>query len=257
MVGSMKAYFAERTPSQTLTDARDELLFFIRTTMSSGAYESAQVRKVIYIEDLSVGVIHSNPPPNAQQVLVWQENSNDTGSSSLITGAVVALSMIFVGLLGFLFMSRGRRRGRGITLQQFPPSEIEDIVQEVEEESNGVDVESVWQKALNAYDNEDAKVADPTDLVNNDAARMDCKDSPSMDPEGVRFEPHTSVENGNKAAASEEMEEATPMPVSVESGNVGENKNETNEPIDEKESRIPTSDKEIDSEGNQSQEAGN
>ena len=39
MIGSMKAYFAEGTPSQTLTDARNELLFFIRTTMSSGAYE--------------------------------------------------------------------------------------------------------------------------------------------------------------------------------------------------------------------------
>ena len=109
MIGSMKAYFAEGTQSQTLTDARNELLFFIRTTMSSGAYESVEVRKVIYIDDLSVGNIHSNPPSNAQ--LVWQENGNENSSSSLLTGIVITLSVAFVGLLGFLIMSRRKRRG--------------------------------------------------------------------------------------------------------------------------------------------------
>jgi len=263
MIGSMKAYFAQRTPSQTLTDARDELLFFIRTTMSSGAYESAEVRKVIYIEDLSVGVVHSNPPPNAQQVLVWQENDNEGDFSSLLTGFVVALSVILVGLLGFLFMSRRRSRGRGIMLQQFQPSVIEDIVRDVEEDNNDADLESIWQesiwqRALNAYDNGDAKVA-ATDTY----TPMMNEDSASVDPVGFRFEPHTSLGGESKAAVSE-SEEAAPMPVSVESGSIGENETETKskEPIDVddkgKGSRTITSvgvgnDKEMDSEGKELQ----
>ena len=252
MIGSMKAYFAQGTPSQTLTDARDELLFFIRTTMSSGAYESAEVRKVIYIEDLSSGVVHSNPPPN---VLVRQENGNETGAASLLTGVVVALSMIFVGLLGFLFMSRRRRRG--VMLQQFPPSEVEDIAHsEVEEENYGVeDVESIWQEALNVYDNEDTKVEDPTDIANDDAgaAGVDRKDSVSVDPEGFLFKPQQPSSGSENEATVSEMEEAAPMPVSVENINVAENENEAKEPMQnevDKDSLTTTSDDtEIDSEG--------
>ena len=150
MIGSLKAYFAEGTPSSTLAEARDELLFFIRTSMASGAYESVEVRKVIYIEDLSVGPIHSNPPPNAQNVLVWEEEGNGNGSS-VLTSILVVLGMIFLGLLGFLFISRRkRRRGSGrVPTQQPPPSlsEIDSIAQ-------GVEVKSAEKATISTWINE-------------------------------------------------------------------------------------------------------
>ena len=217
----MKAYFAEGTPSSTMAEARDELLFFIRTTMASGAYESVKVRKVIYIEDLSVGVIHSNPPPNAQNVLVWEEEGNGNGSS-VLTSILVVLGMIFLGLLGFLFISRRkRRRGSGrVPTQQPPPSlsEIDSIAQGVEENS----VESVWQKALDAYGNvnTDSDIPDPNSATvtnsnpnPNITIGDESKDSSaSNDPEGFVFRSaSTSTLTENKALGGGEIEEETAL----------------------------------------------
>lgn len=217
----MKAYFAEGTPSSTLAEARDELLFFIRTSMASGAYESVEVRKVIYIEDLSVGVIHSNPPPNAQNVLVWEEEGNGNGSS-VLTSILVVLGMIFLGLLGFLFISRRkRRRGSGrVPTQQPPPSlsEIDSIAHGVEENS----VESVWQKALDAYGNvvnTDTDIPDPNSATStnlnpnpNFTTGDESKDSSaSIDPEGFVFGPasaSTLVENKTLGCGAIEDETA-------------------------------------------------
>ncbi len=218
----MKAYFAEGTPSSTLAEARDELLFFIRTTMASGAYESVEVRKVIYIEDLSVGDIHSNPPPNAQNVLVWEEEGNGNGSS-VLTSILVVLGMIFLGLLGFLFISRRtRRRGSGRVPTQQPPqslSEIDSIAQGVEENS----VESVWQKALDAYGNvvnTDTGIPDPNSATftnsnsnPNFTIGDESKDSSaSIDPEGFVFRPaSTSTVTENTALECGAMEEETTL----------------------------------------------
>ena len=216
----MKAYFAEGTPSSTLAEARDELLFFIRTSMASGAYESVEVRKVIYIEDLSVGPIHSNPPPNAQNVLVWEEEGN---GSSVLTSILVVLGMIFLGLLGFLFISRRkRRRGSGrVPTQQPPPSlsEIDSIAQGVEENS----VESVWQKALDAYGNvvnADTGIPDPNSATStnsnpnpNFTTGDESKDSSaSIDPEGFVFGPASaSTLAENKTLGSGAIEEETAL----------------------------------------------
>ena len=178
MIGSMKAYFAEGTPVLTLTDARDDLLFFIRTAMTSGEYESAEVRKVTYIEDLSTGAIHSNPPPNSQQVLVWQQNGAE--SSSVLTGVITAMSIVFVGLLAFLFISR-RRKKRSETMQSFNPVHTEV-------EGGNEDVEVVWQKALNAYNDETAKDAVPPDLDTfpssiSSSAGLECEEFRTADPD--------------------------------------------------------------------------
>eukprot|EP00986_Skeletonema_menzelii_P015506 scaffold11920_cov91-Skeletonema_menzelii.AAC.4 len=211
MIGSMKAYFAQGTPSQTLNNARDELLFFIRTTMSSGAYESVEVRKVIYIEDLSVGVIHSNPPTNSKQVLVWQENDNETSSSSLLTGIVITLSVAFVGLLGFLFMSRRKRRGT--MLHNFPHNQVEGA----EERNNDEDLESIWQQALNVY----KVVEDPTDHTSDDKAGIEGtgrKVSVAVEPEGFLFRPNTNTEPPDSEMAA---------PVTSESINDEDDEDET------------------------------
>ena len=216
----MKAYFAEGTSSSTLAEARDELLFFIRTSMASGAYESVEVRKVIYIEDLSVGDIHSNPPPNAQNVLVWEEEGNGNGSS-VLTSILLVLGMIFLGLLGFLLISRRkRRRGSGrVPTQQPPPSlsEIDSIAQGVEENS----VESVWQKALDAYGNvvnTDTDIPDPNSATStnsdpNFTTGDESKDSSaSIDPEGFVFGPaSTSTLAENKALGCGAIEEETTL----------------------------------------------
>ena len=220
MIGSMKAYFAEGTSSSTLAEARDELLFFIRTSMASGAYESVEVRKVIYIEDLSVGDIHSNPPPNAQNVLVWEEEGNGTGSS-VLTSILVMLGMIFLGLLGFLFISRRKRRRGNMPTQQPPPSlsEVDSIAQGVEENS----VESVWQKALDAYGNvvnTDTGIPDPNSATTtnsnpnpNFTIGDESKDSSaSIDPEGFVFRPaSTSTVTENTALECGAIEEETAL----------------------------------------------
>jgi hypothetical protein len=218
MIGSLKAYFAEGTPSSTLAEARDELLFFIRTSMASGAYESVEVRKVIYIEDLSVGPIHSNPPPNAQNVLVWEEEGNGNGSS-VLTSILVVLVMIFLWLLGFLFISRRKRRRGSVLTQQPPPSlsEIDSIAQGVEENS----VESVWQKALDAYGNvvnTDTDIPDPNSATStnsdpNFTTGDESKDSSaSIDPEGFVFGPaSTSTLAENKALGCGAIEEETTL----------------------------------------------
>ena len=217
----MKAYFAEGTSSSTLAEARDELLFFIRTSMASGAYESVEVRKVIYIEDLSVGPIHSNPPPNAQNVLVWEEEGNGNGSS-VLTSILVVLGMIFLGLLGFLFISRRkRRRGSGrVPTQQPPPSLSEiDSIARVEENS----VENVWQKALDAYSNvvnTDTGIPDPNSATStnsnpnpNFTTGDESKDSSaSIDPDGFVFGPASaSTMAENKALGCGAIEDETAL----------------------------------------------
>lgn len=224
MIGSMKAYFAPGTPTQILTNARDELLFLIRTTMSSGAYESADVRKVIYIEDLSVGTIHSNPPANSHQVLVWQENDAETNSSSLLTGAVVILSVAFFGLLGLLLISRRKRR-RTIWHQSPIHNQVGNTVPLGVEDENSEDLESVWQKALHVYDKEDTNVTDPVGNANDGEIGITGNDrnvSVAVEPEGVLFKPHanTNTEFEPKAPAREMVKatsESETFPVSVES----------------------------------------
>lgn len=236
MIGSMKAYFSQGTPAQILTNARDELLFFIRTTMSSGAYESADVRKVVYIEDLSVGAIHSNPPTNSHQVLVWQENDTETSSSSLLIGAVVVLSVAFVGLLGLLLISRRTRRGT--IWYQSPHNQVGNSVPLGVEDENSEDLESVWQKALHTYDKEGTIAEEPAGVANDGRIGIAGMDrnvvtvAVAVEPEGALFKPHANTECEPKAPTSE-MEKATTetLAVSVESSSVEEDEDEIKESI--------------------------
>ena len=162
VVGSMTAKFDYDTPPEVLTEVIEELLFFIRTSMASGRWESAKVKKVIYIENLAANPLESNTGP-ANANVVWQPQ-NESGNNTTIIAVVMSLLVIVLfSVLLFVFVARRKRRRSAtsrveehtIAVAKLDCSESTSVPMSTEETwKKALDTEEAWKKALNAHDSE-------------------------------------------------------------------------------------------------------
>jgi len=143
------------TSPEVLSEIMNELLFFIRTSMAAGKYDSQNIRKVIYVDTLSVDPLKST---NLDANMVWQPES---GNSSTTIIAVVLSLIIFIllGTLLFVLVAKKRNRVSELTTRAedrtFPtntnpldPAEqmsVEDSLQKA------LNTEETWKEALRSY----------------------------------------------------------------------------------------------------------
>lgn len=167
MVGSLTARFETGTSTAVLSEVQDELLFFVRTSMASGKYESAKVRKVIYVETLSNSPQESNvAPPNTS--IVWQPQSEGNSSSSLAAIMLSLLVLILIGISLVVFVTRRRRRlepsrSEECTITESKPDDtvsttLPPTSSTEEAWRKALDTEETWRHELNEYDDKSTKL---------------------------------------------------------------------------------------------------
>eukprot|EP00581_Thalassiosira_minuscula_P005354 CAMPEP_0183742588 /NCGR_PEP_ID=MMETSP0737-20130205/64777_1 /TAXON_ID=385413 /ORGANISM="Thalassiosira miniscula, Strain CCMP1093" /LENGTH=1396 /DNA_ID=CAMNT_0025978175 /DNA_START=206 /DNA_END=4396 /DNA_ORIENTATION=- len=158
VVGYVTAYFKEETSSTVLASASEELLFYIRTSMASGIYESARIRRLIYIESLSASSLESDGVPP----------ENEGGSNSWITAVVLSvLMMISIGLTLFVFARKKKvetpqaeeRATHDMETNQDAPDRFTLPPSNSTEETwkKALDTEEIWKNATHDMEtNQDA-----------------------------------------------------------------------------------------------------
>ena len=115
-------------PPEVLSEVMNELLFFIRTSMAAGKYDSQNIRKVIYVDTMSVDPLKST---NLDANMVWKPESG--GSTTTIIAVVLSLIIfILLGTLLFVLVAKKRNRVSEMTTQvedrAFPnPSDPEQM----------------------------------------------------------------------------------------------------------------------------------
>ena len=154
VIGSMTVKVDKNTSPEVLSEVMNELLFFIRTSMAAGKYDSQNIRKVIYVDTLSVDPLTST---NLDANMVWQPES---GSSSTTIIAVVLSLLIFIllGTLLFVLVTKKRNRVSELTSRAedhtFPtntnPSDPEQMSVE-ESLQKALNTEETWKEALRSY----------------------------------------------------------------------------------------------------------
>jgi len=149
----MAATVDKNASPEVLSEIMNELLFFIRTSMAAGKYDSQNIRKVIYVDTLSVDPLKST---NLDANMVWQPES---GSSSTTIIAVVLSLIIFIllGTLLIVLVAKKRNRVSEMTTPtedcSFPNTNPSDPEQMSVEESlqKALNTEETWKEALRSY----------------------------------------------------------------------------------------------------------
>lgn len=147
VIGLITVKLEKDASPEILNDVMNELLFYIRTSMAAGIYESSNVRKVIYVENLSVDPLEASINAN----VVWQPQSAG-GNSSLIVAII--LSMIVIILLGVLFFVLVRKKSRRReTTHLIEEHTLENTNLDCSGQSRSIitpsDIEESWKRALN------------------------------------------------------------------------------------------------------------
>ena len=138
------------TSPEVLSEIMNELLFFIRTSMAAGKYDSQNIRKVIYVDTLSADPLKST---SLDANMVWQPES---GSSTTIIAVVLSLIIfILLGTLLFVLVAKKRNRVSELTTRAedrtFPnPSDPEQMSVE-ESLQKALNTEETWKEALRSY----------------------------------------------------------------------------------------------------------
>jgi hypothetical protein len=183
VVGSVSARVTEESNPIALKEVADELLFFIRTSISAGVYESRPILKVIYVENLSVNPLESNVS-SAYSTLSPDDNEK---SNSLVIGFVCSLLVIvLVGVGLFAFVMRKRKKESRSSEEpenaESKPDDSEvsttDVSTPEETWRKALDAEETWKKALDTFD--DKIVADTEEQASEDQS---CKEI-TPHPEG-------------------------------------------------------------------------
>ncbi|KAL3809554.1 hypothetical protein ACHAXA_001828 [Cyclostephanos tholiformis] len=102
IMGRLTVRFETTTSDALLYEVRDELLFSIRMDMISGAYETANIKKVIYGDLLKSSIMF----PNSFTALQPQ---NDGGTNTTMLIAIL-FSTFAIGMLGFFLCLLRRRK---------------------------------------------------------------------------------------------------------------------------------------------------
>jgi len=164
VIGSMTTYFEKGTSATVLREVSEELLFYIRTSMASGKFESAKIRKVIYVENLSSSPLESNAaPPNT--IIVSEPQNEEGANSSVVAIFLSLLIIILVGVTLFVFVIRKRRseprhaEERAIIMEnKRDDSEATSMPASTSTEETwkkALTTEEVWRNAMNTYPTED------------------------------------------------------------------------------------------------------
>lgn len=152
VIGSIRAHVDKGTPTTVLSTVSDELLFYIRTSMASGLFESIKVRKAIFIKNLSASPLQSNAVQPATNI-IWEQQSKEGNSSTIIAIIMSLLVVLLVGILLCLIVRRKKQSDYHYSEQ--PRSDIEmteegfDSTEEAWK--NALETDRVWKNALNAY----------------------------------------------------------------------------------------------------------
>jgi hypothetical protein len=131
---------------KVLHDVAEELLFYIRTSMAAGRYETAKVSKVIYIESLSELPMESNVAANAN--IVWKPESEGGTNSTMIGILFTLLALAMIGITLLVYVTRRRRVTEMINSEKHTLTEMkpDDTVSTLLPPSTST--EEVWKKAL-------------------------------------------------------------------------------------------------------------
>ncbi|KAL7530693.1 hypothetical protein ACHAXR_009440, partial [Thalassiosira sp. AJA248-18] len=163
LFGSVTAYVDKRASAKVLTEVAEELIFYIRTSMNAGQYESAKVRKVIFVENVSPSRLESNAaPPNTN--IVWKPQ-NDEGNSPVIAIVFSLLLIFLVGILLLMHVIRKRREDSRYTehtpiVENKPEDAASATMSATMPESTSMEetlskalgADEVWRNALNTYE---------------------------------------------------------------------------------------------------------
>ena len=116
MIETFRLHIKKGSSSATRREVWDELVFYIRTSMSSGRYESDEIRKVIYVDEVGPGP-RVQAPPNAHTIYLPQK-----APKSLMLGLVVCLILVTFACTCMLCYIRAKRDD--LPHREMPPSSI-------------------------------------------------------------------------------------------------------------------------------------
>ena len=125
--------------------------------MAAGKYDSQNIRKVIYVDTLSVDPLKST---NLDANMVWQPENGNNSTTTIIAVVLSLIIFVLLGTILFVLVAKKRNRVSEMTIQAedrtFPtntnPSDpaaeqmsIEDSLQKA------LNTEETWKEALRSY----------------------------------------------------------------------------------------------------------
>lgn len=116
MIDTFRLHVKKGSSNAARRDVWDELVFFIRTSMSSGRYESDEIRKVIYVDEVGSGP-SVQAPPNAHVIYLPQK-----APKSVMLALVVCLILVTFACTAMLCYIRAKRDS--LPHRDMPPSSI-------------------------------------------------------------------------------------------------------------------------------------
>ena len=140
------------TSPEVLSEIMNELLFFIRTSMAAGKYDSQNIRKVIYVDTLSVDPLKSS---DLDANMVWRPDSESSSTTTIIAVVLSLIIFILLGTLLFVLVAKKRNRVSELTTRAEDraftnPSDPEQMSVE-ESLQKALNTEETWKEALRSY----------------------------------------------------------------------------------------------------------
>jgi hypothetical protein len=174
------------TADAILFEVRDELLFLIRMDTISGTYETTNIKKVIYGDELKSSILFP-----ASSAALQEENERGNKTTMIIA---ILFSTFAVGLLGF-FMYVLRR-------QKVHERDTSSMESTEKTWRMALDRHALWKKSNKSFDSSDRNSNNDADYFDDQAEYFD-----DMYDDGIDDGPEaTEVEPPNVIATEHELE---------------------------------------------------
>jgi hypothetical protein len=218
MIGSLTVGVDKEASVEQLAQIEDELLFWIRTSMAAGTYESTTIAKVIYIDNLNEPL--ASAPPNTQ--IVWMPQDAG-GPSSMFVIVLCFLIVLLVGIVIFALIYVRRKKRDEYHIAQDSTNEGLDGKQDEygtptmqtssteEAWKKSLDTEETWKKAMFAY-NINPSSSDSTEEETH----------PYADSDGIRVAPSAKGDTGEGHSSLDTSEQRADRQAGLEPNSISE-----------------------------------